>query len=85
VFFAFWGREYGRLHLGRIQGAAQAMTVVGSALGPLALAQCHAMLGSHAPLFRLLALVVAVVAVLAWRMPPVRGTPFASTSSSACP
>lgn len=85
VFFAVWGREYGRLHLGRIQGAAQAITVVGSALGPLALAQCHAMLGSHAPLFRLLALVVAVVAVLAWRMPPVRGTPFASTSSSACP
>ena len=38
VFFSFWGRAYGRAHLGRIQGAAQAMTVVASAVGPLFLA-----------------------------------------------
>ena len=38
VFFSFWGRAYGRAHLGRIQGAAQTMTVVASAVGPLFLA-----------------------------------------------
>ena len=38
VFFSFWGRAYGRAHLGRIQGAAQIMTVVASAVGPLFLA-----------------------------------------------
>jgi hypothetical protein len=37
VFFSFWGKAYGRAHLGRIQGAAQAMTVVASAVGPLLL------------------------------------------------
>ena len=40
VFFSFWGRAYGRAHLGRIQGAAQAMTVLASAIGPLFLASC---------------------------------------------
>ena len=38
VFFSFWGQAYGRTHLGRIQGAAQAMTVLASAVGPLFLA-----------------------------------------------
>ena len=27
VFFSFWGRAFGDGHLGRIQGAAQVMTV----------------------------------------------------------
>ena len=31
VFFSFWGRAYGRTHLGRIQGAAQILTVLASA------------------------------------------------------
>ena len=34
VFFSFWGRAYGRAHLGRIQGAAQILTVLASASGP---------------------------------------------------
>ena len=38
VFFSFWGRAYGPAQLGRIQGAAQAMTVLASAVGPLLLA-----------------------------------------------
>ena len=38
VFFSFWGRAYGQAHLGRIQGAAQALTVLASAVGPLFLA-----------------------------------------------
>ena len=40
VFFSFWGKAYGRTHLGRIQGAAQALTVFASATGPLLLAWC---------------------------------------------
>jgi sugar phosphate permease len=51
VFFACWGKLYGRRHLGKIQGAAQLLTVVASALGPLALAQCLARTGSYAPAF----------------------------------
>ena len=51
VFFACWGRLYGRRHLGKIQGAAQLLTVVASALGPVSLAQCLARTGSYAPAF----------------------------------
>jgi MFS family permease len=59
LFFSFWSRAYGRAHLGKIQGAAQAMTVLASAVGPLLLAECVARTGSYAVMFRLLALFVA--------------------------
>jgi MFS family permease len=61
VFFSFWGRAYGRPHLGRIQGAAQILTVLASAVGPLLLAQCVAWTGSYATAFYALAAVVAVL------------------------
>lgn len=66
VFFAFWPRVYGPRHLGQIQGAAQGLTVVASAVGPWVLAQAHAWSGSYAAIFRLLAGVVAVAAAAAW-------------------
>jgi cyanate permease len=69
VFFSFWGRAYGRAHLGRIQGAAQAMTVVASALGPLFLAIWSQATGSYAVAFYVLALVVAVLALAAATVP----------------
>ena len=53
VFFAFWTRAYGRTHLGRIQGAAQALTVLASAVGPLMLAYCIERTGSYAFAFYL--------------------------------
>ena len=62
LFFAVWPRVFGRRHLGRIQGAAQAMTVVASAIGPLLLAWCIEWTGSYAAMFRILAAVVAAVA-----------------------
>jgi MFS family permease len=65
VFFSFWGRAYGRVHLGRIQGAAQAMTVVASAIGPLFLALSVDATGSYATAFYALAGVVAVLAAAA--------------------
>jgi MFS family permease len=65
VFFAFWGRAYGRLHLGRIQAAAQAMTVLASAIGPLLLAVCVEATGSYASAFYSLAAAVAALALAA--------------------
>jgi MFS family permease len=65
VFFAFWGRAYGRTHLGRIQGAAQALTVVSSAVGPLFLAMWSEATGSYAFAFYVLAVVVTVLAIAA--------------------
>ncbi len=60
VFFACWGTYFGREHLGMIQGCAQALTVLGSALGPVSLAYCKANFGTYQPLF----LVLAGLAVL---------------------
>jgi len=66
IFFSFWSAAYGRKHLGKIQGAAQAMTVVASALGPLVLAETVSRTGSYAAIFYLLTVVVIVLAILAW-------------------
>lgn len=65
VFFAFWGRAYGRTHLGRIQGAAQALTVLASAVGPLLLARCVEWTGSYATAFYALAVVVVALGAAA--------------------
>jgi MFS family permease len=65
LFFSVWPRLFGRRHLGRIQGAAQAMTVVASAVGPLLLAWCVEWTGSYAMMFRILAGVIAAVAAAA--------------------
>jgi cyanate permease len=65
VFFAFWGRAYGQAHLGRIQGAAQALTVLASALGPLLLAWSVDVTGSYATAFYALAVTVVGVGAAA--------------------
>jgi len=62
VFFSFWARAYGRAHLGRIQAAAQILTVLASAVGPVVLAQCVAWTGSYATAFYALAAVVVALA-----------------------
>jgi MFS family permease len=62
LFFSVWPRVYGRAHLGRIQGAAQAMTVLASAIGPLLLAWCIEWTGSYAGMFNVLAVVIALAA-----------------------
>jgi MFS family permease len=73
VFFSFWGRAYGRAHLGRIQAAAQILTVLASAVGPLFLALWVERTGSYAAAFYALAAVVAVLAVSAAAVPIPRG------------
>ena len=65
LFFSVWGRVFGRLHLGRIQGVAQGLTVVASAVGPLLLAWCLQWTGSYAGMFQILAVVIAAVALAA--------------------
>jgi MFS family permease len=66
IFFSFWSQAYGRSHLGKIQGAAQALTVVASAVGPLLLAECVTVTGSYAAMFYILTLVVLVLGLCAW-------------------
>jgi MFS family permease len=70
LFFSVWPRVYGRKHLGRIQGAAQAMTVLASAVGPLLLAWCVELTGSYAAMFNILAAVIAANAFAALLTPP---------------
>jgi MFS family permease len=69
LFFSVWARAFGRRHLGRIQGMAQALTVLASALGPLLLAWCVDRTGSYAVMFRILAAGVALTALVAWATP----------------
>jgi predicted MFS family arabinose efflux permease len=66
IFFSFWSAAYGRKHLGKIQGAAQSLTVIASALGPLVLAETVSRTGSYAAIFYLLSVVVLVLALLSW-------------------
>jgi MFS family permease len=69
LFFSVWPRVYGRAHLGRIQGAAQAMTVLASAIGPLLLAACVEWTGSYSGMFNVLAAVIGLAAFSALLTP----------------
>jgi len=83
VFFSFWGQAYGRLHLGRIQGAAQALTVVASALGPLFLALWVDRTGSYAAAFYVLAVTVVVLGLAAATVSLPPGARAAGTAETA--
>ncbi len=56
VFFAVWNALYGRRHLGKIQGAAQMLTVFASALGPLVFAEVKERTGSYLAILATMAL-----------------------------
>lgn len=71
IFFAFWSAAYGRAHLGKIQGVAQALTVIASAVGPLLLAECLTRTGSYAAVFYVLTFVAVVLALSACLVKPV--------------
>ena len=74
IFFSFWSRSFGRLHLGKIQGVAQALTVVASAVGPLLMAEGVARTGSYAAGFYLLAVIVVALGLSAWFVTVPRGS-----------
>src|SRR5262249_8723745 len=68
LFFAVWSQAFGTAHLGRIQGAAQMLTVLASAIGPLIFAECAALTGSYTPALWLLAPCVLLLSVAAFRV-----------------
>jgi MFS family permease len=68
IFFAIWGHSFGSVHLGRIQGAAQLLTVLASALGPVLFAKSIAATGSYTPLLFGLAFIVLMLGLLGWNV-----------------
>jgi MFS family permease len=68
MFFAVWRRAFGAAHLGRIQGAAQMLTVLASAIGPLIFAKSAAWTGSYFPALWVLAPCVLLLSVAAFRV-----------------
>jgi MFS family permease len=68
IFFAVWSHAFGSAHLGRIQGAAQMLTVLASAIGPLLFAQCAALTGSYTPVLWTLAPCVLLLSFAALRV-----------------
>lgn len=69
IFFAVWRRAFGPLHLGRIQGAAQMLTVLASAIGPLIFAQSASWTGSYFPALWTLSPCVLLLSLAAFRVP----------------
>ncbi len=65
-FFAVWRACFGPAHLGKIQGAAQMLTVLFSALGPPLFGSAKARLGSYLPLFPYLAAAALALALTTW-------------------
>lgn len=66
LFFAVWSHLFGRAHLGRIQGAAQMLTVLASAIGPLLFACSRERFGSYAPVLFTLAGLFLLNGIAAW-------------------
>jgi MFS family permease len=63
-FYSVYRRAFGLAKLGSIQGAAQMLTVLFSAVGPLVFASAKVRLGSYAPLFPIFAGIAMTLAVL---------------------
>lgn len=66
IFFTAWADIFGRLHLGKIQGAAQVFAVLASATGPWFIESIFSSTGTYAPAFYALAPAVLLVAIFAW-------------------
>jgi MFS family permease len=68
IFFAVWRQAFGSAHLGRIQGAAQMLTVLASAIGPLMFAKLAEVTGSYMPALWVLAPCVLALSFAAFRI-----------------
>ncbi|HET6324668.1 MAG TPA: MFS transporter [Planctomycetaceae bacterium] len=66
VFFAAWGSVFGRASVGRIQGLAQLITVVASAIGPDLMAEGRAVTESYTSMFYAVAALTLVLALAAF-------------------
>jgi MFS family permease len=85
VFFAVWSSLYGRLHLGKIQGAAQMLTVFASALGPLVFAEVKERTGSYVTILTTMAIVAAIAGVITWFAPLPKQNGLSSAASLSQP
>jgi MFS family permease len=65
IFFAAWGSLFGRAHVGRIQGLAQLITVVASAVGPDLMAEGRAVTASYTSMFYALSVLTGGLALAA--------------------
>ncbi|MBX2853261.1 MAG: MFS transporter [Phycisphaeraceae bacterium] len=65
LFFAVWVRAFGQRELGKIQGAAQLLTVLGSAFGPVVITQGLDMTDSYNPALIALSLAAILLGVYA--------------------
>jgi len=85
LFFAVWCEAFGGRQLGRIQGAAQMLTVISSALGPVLFAECHARTGSYSPLLYGLVPLTVITGIAAFfvRFPTIDATSLSRQLSSA--
>ncbi|MFN8006042.1 MAG: MFS transporter [Terriglobia bacterium] len=87
VFFSVWAQVFGRSQLGRIQGAAQMLTVIASAVGPLLLAEALQRTGSYDRMFYALAIVIVLLGIASWwvALPSREKTAAPVTSGSRVP
>ncbi len=65
IFFAAWGSVFGRAQVGRIQGLAQLITVVASAIGPDLIAEGRALTATYTSMFYALAVLTGGLALAA--------------------
>lgn len=70
AFFAIWAETFGKRHLGRIMGAAQTLSVLASALGPLLLERSAALSGSFAKSLLIIAPVSVLLGLLSLFLKP---------------
>ncbi len=66
VFFIVWPRMFGATHVGQIQGAAQLLTVIASAVGQWLFPLARQWFGSYVPLLQILAAAAVALAVWVW-------------------
>lgn len=69
LFFSVWGKAFAGEHLGRIQGAAQMMTVLASAAGPIAIEWSRSATGSYMQVFTVSAAIALAMSAIAWLVP----------------
>jgi MFS family permease len=72
VFFIVWRRLYGAAHVGQIQGVAQMLTVLASAVSLWLFPVARQWFGSYVPLLQILAAASILLAVWVWFVPPPR-------------
>jgi MFS family permease len=76
VYFTFFAQTFGRTHLGKIQGAAQILSVLSSALGPVLLALAKDTAGTYDVFFISGAVLALPLAGAVWLVPlPRRSLP----------